>query len=31
LRAAELRHVNRFPREQRACTAPVAYGSALEF
>jgi tetratricopeptide (TPR) repeat protein len=30
-RAAEARHVNRLPRDQRACTTPVAYGSALEF
>lgn len=30
-RAAETRHVNRMPREQRACATPVAYGSALVF
>jgi tetratricopeptide (TPR) repeat protein len=31
MRGAEIRHVNRLPREQRACATPVAYGSALEF
>lgn len=31
LRADEVRLVNRLPRNQRACTATVAYGAALEF
>lgn len=31
LRGAEGRHVDRLPRNQRACATSVAYGAALEF
>ena len=30
-RLAEMRHINRLPRDQRACPTSVAYGTALEF